>query len=100
MPADWILANENWKCRYQPVVYPQTGDDPGMRVGAIYAAALYVAMLQATLNPNPNPNPHPNPKPNPNPKPIPNPNPNPNATLTPARGHAAGRRRRRLDYPE
>ena len=49
MPADWILANENWKCRYQPVVYPQTGDDPGMRVGAIYAAALYVAMLQATL---------------------------------------------------
>ena len=53
MPADWILANENWKCRYQPVVYPQTGDDPGMRVGAIYAAALYVAMLQATLKPEP-----------------------------------------------
>ena len=86
MPSDWILANENWKCRYQPVVYPQTGDDPGMRVGAIYAAALYVAMLQAartrTLSPTLAPT------------------PTPTQTLTPARGHAAGRRRRRLDNPE
>ena len=84
MPADWILANENWKCRYQPVVYPQTGDDPGMRVGAIYAAALYVAMLQATLTLTLNP-----------PLTL-----TPAPTLTPARGHAAGRRRRGLDYPE
>ena len=86
MPADWILANENWKCRYQPVVYPQTGDDPGMRVGAIYAAALYVAMLQATLTRTRNPTLAPTPTPTP--------------SLTPARGHAAGRRRRWLDYPE
>ena len=86
MPADWILANENWKCRYQPVVYPQTGDDPGMRVGAIYAASLYVAMLQATLTRTLNPTLAPTPTPTP--------------TLTPARGHAAGRRRRWLDYPE
>ena len=86
MPADWILANENWKCRYQPVVYPQTGDDPGMRVGAIYAAALYVAMLQATLTRTLNPTLAPTPTPTP--------------TLTLARGHAAGRRRRGLDYPE
>ena len=86
MPADWILANENWKCRYQPLVYPQTGDDPGMRVGAIYAAALYVAMLQATRTRARNPTPTSTPTPTP--------------SLTPARGHAAGRRRRWLDYPE
>ena len=61
MPRDWILANENWKCRYQPLVYPQTGDEPGTRVGAIYAAALYVAMLQVsrTLTPTPTPPPTP-----------------------------------------
>lgn len=46
MPRDWILQNENWKCRYQPYVYPQTNDDPVRRAGAEYAAALYVAMLQ------------------------------------------------------
>ena len=86
MPADWILANENWKCRYQPLVYPQTGDDPGTRVGAIYAAALYVAMLQATLTLTLNP--------------TLTLTPTPTQTLTPARGHAAGRRRRRLDYAE
>ena len=46
MPTEWILANENWKCRYQHIVYPQTPDDPRYSVGAVYAAALYVAMLQ------------------------------------------------------
>ena len=46
MPRDWIMANENWMCRYSSIVYPQTNDDPSIRVGAVYAAALYVAMLQ------------------------------------------------------
>ena len=111
MPADWILANENWKCRYQPIVYPQTGDHPATRVGAVYAAALYVAMLQvgggvgSIVPTNPpeyifvtfcllagstiwalivgDPNPNPNPNPNPSPKPKPSPKPYPYPDLNP-----------------
>ena len=90
-------------------------------MGAVYAAALYVAMLQVgggvgSIVPTNPPeyifvtfcllagstiwalivgNPGPDPSPNPNPKPHPHPNPGPNQTLTLARYHLRYRGHRR-----